>query len=200
VQACFELVENGTIHLLDRDLRSPDAGGGLWDLVVEAPRGEEVSLSFSGVAGLPEGQEAVLVPDETFASIDLRKSPQLSLLAGRTHRFRLAVGTRAFIESVENGAYDSPTTFALGLGYPNPFRSKTTIRYALPRESNVSLAVYDVGGRLVRTLVSDARPSGRHEAIWTGRDDSGRPVASGVYFFSFRADGFSETRKILLLK
>jgi hypothetical protein len=200
VQAYFELAENGTLHRLDRDLRATGADGAVWELVVEAPGGETVSLAFAGLASVPAGHEVVLIPRETFATIDLRERSQLSLPAGRTHHFRLAVGSSAFIESVESGTYDLPTTFALGLGYPNPFRSQTTIRFALPRQSDVSLGVYDVGGRLVRTLVSGARPAGRHEARWTGRDNGGRAVASGVYFYRFRAGDFSETRKILLLK
>ncbi len=85
--------------------------------------------------------------------------------------------------------------------YPNPFNPITTIRFALPNADVVSLAVYDVAGRRVRSLLDSARkPAGYFEAEWNGTDDSGRPVASGVYFFHLTTSAESLTRKAVLLK
>jgi DNA-binding beta-propeller fold protein YncE len=84
---------------------------------------------------------------------------------------------------------------------PNPFNPRTTIFYDLPRAMTVTLRVYDVSGRLVRDLVVDeALEEGRHEAVWLGRDDSGRPMASGTYFFRLETDGLTTTRPVVLLK
>jgi len=84
---------------------------------------------------------------------------------------------------------------------PNPFNPTTSIRYSVAREgAAVSLRVYDVAGRRVATLVEGPGGAGDHVALWNGRDDSGRPVASGIYFSRLFVDGWSEARKMVLLK
>jgi len=84
--------------------------------------------------------------------------------------------------------------------YPNPFNPSTTIRYTLASPQSVTLAVFDVGGRLVRSLESGARTAGEHEQRWDGRDNRGRPVASGVYYARLAGETQTLTRKIVLLK
>ncbi len=87
---------------------------------------------------------------------------------------------------------------------PNPFNPTTTIRYEVPGAAGeseaVSLAVFDVAGRRVRTLVAGARRSGVHVARWNGRDDTGRRVASGVYFARLRVAGQTRSQRMVLLK
>ena len=70
--------------------------------------------------------------------------------------------------------------------YPNPFNPETTIRFHLPQMSEVTLTVYDVLGRRVRTLTQGEWSSGSHEIIWDGRDQYGSVVATGVYFYRIR--------------
>ncbi len=84
--------------------------------------------------------------------------------------------------------------------YPNPFNPGTTIPFTLPSAGTVSLAVYDISGRVVRTLAAGTKAAGEHAASWDGRDEGGSPVASGVYFVRIEAGGESAARKILLLK
>ena len=100
------------------------------------------------------------------------------------------------------GVRNTPAPKELALeNYPNPFNPTTTIRYSLPKAANVTLAVYDVGGRLVRMLVNDVRkPAGVFEASWNGTDSTGNPVASGVYFYRLVAGSETLTRKAVLLK
>lgn len=77
---------------------------------------------------------------------------------------------------------------------PNPFNPRTTIAFDLPKQESVSLRIFDVSGRLVRVLVDgDVTPGGRHESRWNGRDDDGRRVASGTYFYRLEAGEYSET-------
>ncbi|MFH1502191.1 MAG: M14 family zinc carboxypeptidase, partial [Candidatus Eisenbacteria bacterium] len=74
--------------------------------------------------------------------------------------------------------------------YPNPFNPRTSVRYEVPSAGHVSLRVYDVAGRLVKTLVdTELESGGRHEVEWDGRDESGAPVAAGVYFARALAQG-----------
>ncbi|MBD3219934.1 hypothetical protein GF314_01720 [bacterium] len=93
-----------------------------------------------------------------------------------------------------------PASHRLAQNAPNPFNPRTTIAFALPRAGHVQLAVYDVGGRLVRTLIDAPRPAGHHTVEWAGRDDRGRAVATGTYFYSLRTDDFRQVRKMTLVK
>jgi hypothetical protein len=89
----------------------------------------------------------------------------------------------------------------LDSNYPNPFNPTTTIRFGVAQQGRVTLRIYDVRGALVRTLVDDVREAGvEHRVRWDGRDDRGRSVASGVYFLRLEAQGFFETRKMVLLR
>jgi photosystem II stability/assembly factor-like uncharacterized protein len=85
---------------------------------------------------------------------------------------------------------------------PNPFRPSTRIRYSLPNsiDSRVVLSVHDTGGRLVRTLVDGPQPGGTHAATWDGRDESGSPAASGVYFYRLSWDGQSRVGRMVLIR
>jgi hypothetical protein len=83
---------------------------------------------------------------------------------------------------------------------PNPFNPITTIAFALSKDADVTLAVYDAAGSSVRTLVSEHRNVGQYTEKWDGRDDRGSPVASGVYFCRMVAGSYKSTQKLVLLK
>jgi hypothetical protein len=84
---------------------------------------------------------------------------------------------------------------------PNPFNPQTLIRYDIPDGgSDVTLRVYDVGGRLVRSLVEGPQTEGAKSVTWNGRDDHGARVASGVYFYRLTAPGFEQTHKMVMLE
>jgi hypothetical protein len=83
---------------------------------------------------------------------------------------------------------------------PNPFNPATTIGYSLRDGGNAELAIFDLAGRRIRTLVSGDVRAGGHEAVWDGRDDRGDPVGSGVYFYRLRVGEAVETRRMVLVK
>ncbi len=93
-----------------------------------------------------------------------------------------------------------PLRFALGLGYPNPFNSGATIPFELAESVHVTLAVYDVLGRLVRTLLDEERAEGKHDVLWNGRDARDVPLASGPYFYRLSAGEFAAQGRLLLLR
>jgi len=93
-----------------------------------------------------------------------------------------------------------PTALTLEGNYPNPFNPATRIVYSLPRATAVDLAVYDLKGRRITTLVHDNMTAGRHEIVWRGSDTAGRQVSSGIYFYRLEADGEVLTRKMMLMK
>ncbi|MCK4462045.1 MAG: T9SS type A sorting domain-containing protein, partial [candidate division Zixibacteria bacterium] len=84
--------------------------------------------------------------------------------------------------------------------YPNPFNPSTTIRFAVPVQTHVELSIYNILGRHVATLVNTVLSAAEYEVEWSGVDEHGGPVASGVYFYRIAGDTFSETKKMVLLK
>ena len=94
----------------------------------------------------------------------------------------------------------SPTEFALNQNYPNPFNPSTQIQYALPTDANVSITIYDVMGREVRSLVNKTVSAGYHSTLWNATNDLGSPVAAGVYIYAIQAGEFRSTKKMILLK
>ena len=93
-----------------------------------------------------------------------------------------------------------PLITRLEQNVPNPFSPVTVIRFSLAVRGHVSLKVYDVEGRPVDGLVDGERDPDTYEATWDGRDDRGRPVASGVYFYKLEAPGYARTMKMVLLR
>jgi hypothetical protein len=90
--------------------------------------------------------------------------------------------------------------FALGHARPNPSTGRVTIGYSLGRDARTYLGIYDVAGRLVRTLLDEAQEAGAHETIWDGRSNSGTFTGAGVYFYRLEAGGWSSERKLIVLK
>ncbi|MCK4573237.1 MAG: T9SS type A sorting domain-containing protein, partial [candidate division Zixibacteria bacterium] len=84
--------------------------------------------------------------------------------------------------------------------YPNPFNPDTRIDFDLPQSSRVALAVFNVLGRKVKTLINEQMPAGTHTVVWDGREDNGNPVASGVYLYRLETGSSVFTRKMMLLK
>jgi hypothetical protein len=89
---------------------------------------------------------------------------------------------------------------ALSQNLPNPFNPSTSIAFTTPMPGRVTLRVYHVSGKLVRTLVDGWAEPKRHEMVWDGRDDLGRSVGSGVYFYALVTPGHRETKSMVLLK
>lgn len=90
--------------------------------------------------------------------------------------------------------------FALEQNAPNPFNPATTIRFAVPANGNVRLTVFDVNGRIVRTLVDGNVVAGNHEVVWDGMDMSGRQVASGVYIYRLTGANNEITKRMTLVR
>ncbi|MCP4573705.1 MAG: DUF11 domain-containing protein [bacterium] len=84
---------------------------------------------------------------------------------------------------------------------PNPFNPQTTISFEILDRQMVTLRVFDVSGRLVKSLIThEERHPGFHESVWNGRNESGRQVASGTYFYRLEAGAFSEAKRMTLVK
>ena len=119
-------------------------------------------------------------------SADLYQSGQyrLAMLAGATDVADDSTPLRTQIASIQ----------------PNPFNPRTTIQFDVAKAGSVSLQIFDLRGHMLRTLLAEPMPVGRHEEIWDGVDDRGHSVASGVYIVQLASAGTIERQKIVLLK
>ncbi len=104
------------------------------------------------------------------------------------------------IVTEEEVAEQRPQTFSLSENYPNPFNAQTQINYALPKDCNVKVTIYNLLGQRVRVLVDEHQSAGYKTVHWDGKDERGVEVASGVYFYRIQAEDFVQTKKMLLLK
>ncbi|UCF79413.1 MAG: M20/M25/M40 family metallo-hydrolase [Candidatus Eiseniibacteriota bacterium] len=140
------------------------------------PKGDAVEVAVTGEAGgLPfEGRDTIRVIGEDDYG---REEPGTVSVEDQTVR-----------------------KYELSKNYPDPFNPSTLIRYELPLPCEVSLQVFDVRGKLVKTLIDDWRPQGGHVAVWDGKNQAGVAVPSGVYFYRLRAADFTCVRKMVVLR
>lgn len=173
--------------------------------------GPQTTLLYTGVlGGASRGMGALHVPAAggTFRS----DGGRLAVISGRPYRWNHAA-LRAAVETILSDRFLEPYTpttsieasapparIRLGANYPNPFNPSTTLPLSLPRDGRVELAVYDAAGRRVRTLLSGLLPAGEREAVWDGRDDAGRALASGTYFAGLRSAGGLQVRPLTLVR
>ena len=113
----------------------------------------------------------------------------------------VGVYTNSMLVVSDWGEGGVPLEFALKQNYPNPFNPSTMIRYQLPEETNVTVAIYDVMGRKVRTLLSSENQlAGYRQVLWNATNDLGQPVSAGMYIYTIQAGTFRMTKKMVLMK
>ncbi len=157
------------------------------DLVAETPGGGQATALYASIH-YPEDNEAHVDPNPENVRALLRAiDPALDAEAPALPMPMLAAEAEA--------ASALPAHYALEAGFPNPFNATTEIRFALPEAGAARLDVYDVLGRRVARLVDGPMPAGRHRVTWNAE---GR--ASGLYLYRLAADGFTETRQVLLVR
>jgi flagellar hook assembly protein FlgD len=102
--------------------------------------------------------------------------------------------------AVDDNVTQMPTVYALQQNYPNPFNPVTQIVYELPEATRVTIAIYNLLGQRVKTLVSGQQIAGVHKVVWDGKDNLGNQVASGVYIYRLETENYSLSRKMVLVK
>ena len=169
-------------------------------------------VSFPGTAGLmvsntriPGTVHLVGVSQEGFAKADGAVADLLfQALATGTQHVQLeqaqllgADGEELPVRRADEMLSDAilPKAFTLFQNYPNPFNPETVIRYELPEEASVRIAIYNLAGQRMETLVRERQAAGRHEVVWQAE-----AYAPGVYLFSIEAGEMRETMKMMLLK
>ncbi len=181
-------------RLLRADYRPEFLNGATWDVVFSD--GNDRKLTVSGIDRIPDGMQAWLLTDKA-TTIQLREGEQLTL-ANDVKSAQLVIGNDSYLTGQISELL--PKEFALNQNFPNPFNPSTTIRFALPKASQVELAVYNTLGQKVATVVDGQMEAGNHAVVWDGRNSGNQQVASGVYFYRLQAGSYNQTKKMMLLK
>ena len=161
---------------------------------------EAGEIKFAGAGSVSDGEGGVfailrfvvnenLTEDETVIALQKLRWNENEVMEN------VASATLTNTTSVDVELIGVPTEFGLGQNYPNPFNPETTISYELPRESDVTLTIYDITGRLVETLVDQKQNGGQYSVQWDASSKS-----SGVYFYKISTGEFQQVRKCLLVK
>lgn len=115
-----------------------------------------------------------------------------------------ASGARAIENTIALGKVEVdlplPKEFALAQNYPNPFNPTTTIKYQMPEDAQVNLTIYNMLGQVVKTLVSEQQTAGYYTIQWSGVNEQGQPVPTGIYIYQMRAGAFTKTVKMAYIK
>ncbi|MDH4036229.1 MAG: T9SS type A sorting domain-containing protein [Candidatus Krumholzibacteria bacterium] len=174
---------NVTIGLDPGELAGADTSGRV-KLYAPNPYEGGSSISHFDVSAFPNLLMEPAINDNLSSSVDLTLALFTDL---------------GWLDELPTGARPVAPRVTLS-NYPNPFNPSTTIRYEVAPSQEVALAIFDVSGRLVRTLDAGAKSQGMHQTTWDGRDHRGRPVASGVYYARLSSPTQTLTRKVVLLK
>ena len=108
--------------------------------------------------------------------------------------------TNTNLLSNDNSFYSTPEYFSMGQNYPNPFNPQTQFHYDLPKSGNIHLAIYDVLGQEVYTVLNGYQRAGNHNVLWTGINNKGLQVQSGIYFYRLTTDSEITTKKMVYTK
>ena len=172
------------------------------------------TASFAGDLsgfGLSSSGETVWLEDTTTATIIDTVTFGATATAAQSYGRYPDGGSWAVLNAITRGASNSTgtavqdqplivTEYALLQNYPNPFNPSTVITFAIPRQEQVQLTVYNAIGQRIRTLINSQRPAGSHTVVWDGKDNLGREVASGTYFYELVAGTFSKSARMLLVR
>ena len=135
---------------------------------------------------LPFGIEGITGPYQNSAQTFLKKC--MTLLSGTTEI------------NIPSQNINVPKEYSLEQNYPNPFNPVTTIKFDLPRQTFVSLSIYNVLGQKIRSLINEVKSAGHHQVDWNGVDDKRQQVAGGIFFYQLKTDEYLGTKKMILLR
>ena len=120
--------------------------------------------------------------------------------ADSSYKMAFRVRTPADVKEIEGSNDIKPSSFSLSQNYPNPFNPTTNFQFTLPKSSHVNIEIFNIVGQKVAILVDGDMKPGVYTADWNGRDESGKTVSSGIYFYRMKADDFSDMKKMVLVK
>jgi len=187
------------------DIRSKLYREGLWDIEVHI-KGDSgpFTLSTSMMGELPKDRSFILFDYSTKDYYDLTGDDSFQFYhhgEAIPYKFKIIEGPPEFITNELSELMQSiPDQFKLHHNYPNPFNPITNISYELSNPSRVTITIYDLKGREVKTIVNEWKQPGYYSAVWNSTDNRNNAVSSGIYFYRMKTNTFHKTLKMLLLK
>ena len=157
---------------------------------------QEIALAIQGV------DDSTFVYAEVFNASDSTYTRTTTSATSYENRvFMRVISGSGVSVSIDEERIIVPTDYRLHDNYPNPFNPTTTISFTLPLDKAVSVRVFDMTGRLVRTLVNNEyRTEGYHEVVWDATSDAGNYVASGSYLYTLEYGNFRQSKTMVLIK
>ena len=191
----------GTVQIINSIIYGSDYSDEF--LPIFSEYGSELEILFSNIEGGWEGDGNIdtnpLFCDQSSGDFTLAEnSPCIGSGENGTDIGALGVGCETAILSLDKELL--PDNFVLHQNYPNPFNPATTISYDLPEASVVSLSIYDLMGREIRTMINSEQIAGFKNIQWNATDNLGKSVPAGMYIYTIQAGEFRQTRKMVLLK
>ena len=163
-----------------------------WQLTMESSE-SDAQLSWT-LLNIPDDYEVGYSTDGGQYFDDMRDVSTITISANTEITVR--VGSQV----LGIGDEPIPTVFALHQNYPNPFNPVTTLRYDLPENGIVTIIIYDMLGRQVKTLINQTQDAGFKSVVWNATNDYGKPVSAGIYLYQIQAGEYISTKKMVLLK
>jgi hypothetical protein len=174
------------------------AEGHAFDVRLTAKPNTPVKIKASGLDAF-EGQEVVLLNPATGQSYDLRSEDYVRITpTSKSTSMRLLTGDTQFVDSKKQKVI--PDEVKLHGNYPNPVTQQTTITYVLPEKQHHRVEIYDVLGRQIAVLADETKRAGVHRVQWSGQNDGGRRVASGVYIIRLEAETTTQVKKMTVVR
>ena len=177
-----------------KDIRSEVPAGGYQEWVLSVESSEQmINVSWS-LESMPDEYEIGFSSDGGQYFEDMRSFSSLSLSVGSDLIVRVGYAVLGV------AADQIPVDYALKQNYPNPFNPKTQIEYQLPVDEVVSIAIYDVMGRKVKSLVNGIESAGYKSVTWDATNELGLPVSAGMYIYTIESGSYRQMKKMVLLK
>jgi photosystem II stability/assembly factor-like uncharacterized protein len=199
--ACFYRPEwDQDYPVFATDIRKPITDSEVWEFKVNAIPQKTVKLTFTDLDQIPAVLAVYLVDKAYSRCIDLRNQVDYDFVAiTKESQFEVVVGTESAIR--DRLSTIIPHEYALGKNFPNPFNPVTTIPVSLPKDTRISLRIYNLLGQQISDLYNGTLPVGVHYFVWEGIDHYGLRLPSGVYLYRLSTDaGFNFTGKMVLVK
>ena len=192
------------------DYRDPDSDGEAWKLLLSSDQdGADFRVDFRADRQAPEGWRLLAIDLADLKEVDLTGGGALTGRIGSgdfAHTWLLVAGDEAFLADARDETLaefnQGITSFSLRPAYPNPFGggNGTLIAFTVPKATTASLRVYDLHGRVVKTLYSGGITQGLYQFDWLGRDEAGRRAASGIYFMRLTTPETTLIQKVMFVR
>jgi hypothetical protein len=186
-----------------QNIKSLSSEGTYWDLKIASQhQNKNVNLSFEEKIPLPENFKIWLLDKEGKFSVPIINNRAIVNMKDQNERLlRLIIGSEDYANRVSGDISLLPSEYVLFQNFPNPFNPETNIYFTLKENSIVTLEIFDILGRKIKSLIKEeVLNAGLQNAKWDGTNYSGSLAVSGIYIYQLKANNFVNSKKMVLLR